>query len=256
MFYTPLLFSQQQLGELATTAHDHCPSTELLETEFPINPRVKNTKVKNGEPTKDAPSLNGFNLTAYKELASKTTPILMEQSSHGIWFCKEGSPEFPGAFMTLESTSWPKDTGKSSATKTDSKIPMSQEKPVGTGAFANPVQICLFSAQAFYLQTLALELALMGYTVQSLESTMALKMNKRKVMCVDKDTSIFDASNCTFDIALECAASDEEVSQAVDATNQKCPSVSTMGSSIKLNYSIRKKGAPTSADEAECCNLL
>jgi hypothetical protein len=161
--------------------------------------------------TEDVDSEVYYNMDKYNELVAQAAKeaIVVPLSSEGTFFCRNESESYPDALMISEYDG--------------TAIPMSQEPPIGSGKYPNPVQVCMFGAISYFMHTFAIRLYAKGFKIGDFTGTLTTSMNKRKILGVEKDTRVFPNGGS---IALKVTTNAPEatVNEVLEEAKKMAPS--------------------------------
>ena len=171
-----------ELVRLADRADRHCPSSEIMKRDFPVEIdqfEFHNVtgNVGKEEAWDDIPIY--YDMNKYNELANQKERIVKQQADM-TWHCQNENVENPDSLMTF---TFPNDA--------NSQIVLSHDKPLSSGKYANPVQACFFGGLSSFMHTVAARLYVRGYKVKRIEGSIKSVLNKRKIFAVEKNSYVF-----------------------------------------------------------------
>ncbi|KAL3906993.1 MAG: hypothetical protein SGILL_009053 [Bacillariaceae sp.] len=179
--------SQDKLNDLADHANKHCPSSEMMKRDFPVE--VDKFALQGQNDEEDAIDWDKvpvfYNMDKYQEIAKKDSHVVTQEANM-TWHLDndalaDNTEADAGALMTFD---FPQDS-KSSLT-------LGFDPPIGQqGPYANPVQACFFGGLSSFMHTIACRIYAKGYKVTKIDGVINTKLNKRKVLGVEKDTWVF-----------------------------------------------------------------
>jgi uncharacterized OsmC-like protein len=145
--------SQEEMDALSEVADNHCPSVEIMRREFPVEVVFQGTQVEMKDRTVY------YDMEKYKKLSQQSEPVIVKQTTKGTWCCQHDQyAEYPGALMTFEF-----------GHEENTTIPISHDKPIASGKYANALQACFFGGLSTHMHTVAMLLYTKGYIVKSMK---------------------------------------------------------------------------------------
>ena len=227
--------TQMEIDELGEHAENHCPSVEIMRREFPVFVTLKNTQVDIDE----AEFPICYDMDKFRAISESEEKHIVKQHAQGKWYCYNENKEHPDSMMAFECLH----DGRS-------KVPLSNDKPVHNGIYANPVQACFFGGLSTHMHTVAMLLYSKGYNIKSMEGQLTTVMNKRIPMGADKERKgyIFPKGTDLL-ITIESNAPDDVVEQIQMEAEGRSPALMNWLNTIRMKMRLLKEDWETSSAE-------
>lgn len=171
--------SQEELLKLADHADKHCPASEIMKRSFPAEITKFALKKPKGQDMDWTEVPVHYNMDKYVEIG-KLEKFMVDQEVNLTWHCQNESVLYPDSLMTLEFTH-----------ENNYTTALSHDKPLSSGKYANPLQMCFFGGLSSLMHTIACRIYAKGYKLTSIQGTISATLNKRKVMAVDIHVSTY-----------------------------------------------------------------
>jgi uncharacterized OsmC-like protein len=174
--------SQDKLNDLADHANKHCPSSEIMKRDLPVDVEkfvCEPTEEDNKEIDWDAiPVYN--DMDKYNEIAQKDSHMV-QQEANMTWHVENENALQEDALMTFQ---FPHDN--------NSGLELGFDPPIGRESpYVNLVQACFFGGLSSLLHSVACRIDAHGYKVAKIDGVIKTQINKRKVLGVESDTWVF-----------------------------------------------------------------
>eukprot|EP00339_Tiarina_fusa_P009583 CAMPEP_0117016482 /NCGR_PEP_ID=MMETSP0472-20121206/12992_1 /TAXON_ID=693140 ORGANISM="Tiarina fusus, Strain LIS" /NCGR_SAMPLE_ID=MMETSP0472 /ASSEMBLY_ACC=CAM_ASM_000603 /LENGTH=455 /DNA_ID=CAMNT_0004720555 /DNA_START=126 /DNA_END=1493 /DNA_ORIENTATION=+ len=216
-----------ELVRLSDKADRHCPSSEIMKRDFPVE--VEKFEFKNtGDDAEWADVPVWYDMKKYNEIAEKSEHFV-EQNADMVWHCQNENERFPDSLMSFE---FPSDCG--------AKLVLSHDKPLSSGKYANPVQACFFGGLSSFLHTVAARLYVRGYKVERIEGAIKSVLNKRKVFAVEKSSYVFP-EGATIEIVVWTNAPKSVIEDVKVEAEEMSPTMMNWRNELPLEYAIYRK---------------
>lgn len=220
--------SQETLNGLADHANKHCPSSELMKRDFPVDVNYfrKNATASDKTDWDEVPVF--YNMEKYKEI-SKLDKYMVKQEANMTWHCQNENKLHPNSVMSF---SFPSDS--------ESTLVLGFDPPVGApNPYANPVQGCFFGGLASFLHTIAARIYAHGYKVAKIEGEIKTKVNKRKVFAADKTGYIF-SEGASILVSVVSNAPNDIIAKVQNEAEQMSPTMMNWREELPFMYGVAK----------------
>jgi hypothetical protein len=220
--------SQSELSSLADHGNKHCPSSEVMKREFPVEVEFRGNNKSDAEEIDWEKVPVYYNMERYKDI-SEMDSFPVKQEANMIWHCQNENKLHPSALMTF---TFPEDS--------NSSLVLGFDPPIGRpNQYANPVQACFFGGLSTLLHTVACRIYVHGYKVAKIKGTVKTAMNKRKVLGADKTGYVF-IEGASIEVLVTSNAPREILAKAQREAEEMSPTMMNWREELPFMYGVAR----------------
>ncbi|KAL3918117.1 MAG: hypothetical protein SGILL_004391, partial [Bacillariaceae sp.] len=220
--------SQEELVQLADHSNKHCPSSEIMKRDFPVEVEFYGKDVAASKETDWDKVGVYYNMDKYHEIAKKDS-FDVKQEANMTWHCHNENKLHPNSLMSF---SFPHDS--------DSNLVLGFDAPIGRpNLYANPVQACFFGGLSTLFHTIACRIYAHGYKVAKIEGAIKTNMNKRKVLAADAHGYVFP-DGATIEISVTSNAPEHVLQKVEMEAEEMSPTMMNWRDELPFMYGVAR----------------